>query len=81
MKLARIIPAAIAAIMFAGTATAAHRFVSASGNWVPEGRTGTCYTDLRTAINAAASGDTVWLQDGYGVDERNTGPAVTSNAG
>ena len=81
MKPARIIPAAIAAVMFAGTATAAHRFVSFSGDWVPEGRTGTCYTDLRTAINAAASGDTVWMQDGYVYEEGNTGAAVASNAG
>lgn len=46
-------------------ATAAHSFVSASGTWKMEGLDGTCYTSLQEAVNAAAAGDTVWMQDGF----------------
>ena len=65
----------------AATASAADRFVSASGTWTPDGREGTCYTDLRAALDAAQNGDTVWLQDGYVYDSGNTGNTTGSNGG
>ena len=72
----------LALVLFAATASlAAEHFVSVSGDWVPAGHTGTCYTDLRTALNAAQSGDTVWLQDGYLYDSGNTGNVTGTNGG
>ncbi|MBQ6923304.1 MAG: hypothetical protein IJQ73_01550 [Kiritimatiellae bacterium] len=68
-------------------ANAADLFVSASGTWRPDGYEGTCYTDLLSAINAARSGDTVWLQDGYVCDSGlyestpGGGPASTGTNG
>ena len=69
------------AALAASAANAADLFVSASGTWKPDGYEGTCYTDLRTALNAAQSGDTVWLQDGYVYDSGNTGNATGTNGG
>ncbi len=73
--------AACIAALAAATASAANRFVSASGTWIPDGYAGTCYTDLRAALNAASSGDAVWLQDGYVYDSGNTGKATGTNGG
>ena len=73
------------AALAAATASAANRFVSASGTWIPDGYEGTCYTDLRAALNAASSGDTVWLQDGYvydsGIYEENGVAKTTGTNG
>ena len=81
-----IVHYALCIALAAATASAANRFVSASGTWVPDGREGTCYTDLRAALNAASSGDTVWLQDGYvydsGLYEENGVPKlINTNSG
>ncbi len=76
---ARAAFAAVAALV--STASAADRFVSVSGEWVPDGLVGTCYTDLRDALDAAQSGDTVWLQDGYLCDSGKTVNATGSNGG
>ena len=54
---------AILALMLAGSpaATAADRYVSATGTYDGEA----AYTNLQEAIDAAAAGDTVWVEDGF----------------
>ena len=76
-----IVHCALCIAAAAATASAADLFVSASGTWVPEGLAGTCYTDLRAALDAAQNGDTVWLQDGYVYDSGNTGDTTGTNGG
>ena len=76
-----ILRSALCIAAVAATSSAADLFVSASGTWTPDGREGTCYTDLRAALDAAQNGDTVWLQDGYVYDSGNTGNTTGTNGG
>ena len=58
----------IAASLMTGAgvvAQATDRFVSDSGDWTMPDHTGVCYTDLQAAVDAAATGETVWIKDGY----------------
>lgn len=56
----------VAAVGAAFTSAAANLYVSKAGADHPQYGTG--YTDIQTALNASAKGDTVWVEDGFVCD-------------
>ena len=61
----------IALLTFVGFG-ATDRYVSTNAVWKSEINPAVCYSSIQAAIDAASSGDTVWVKDGYVCSEGST---------